>query len=174
MDAPPEQSKPRPSRVKRFFRIALFIVVCLVTLVALAITEENWRGKRDWEKFKRESEARGERFDLASVVPPKVPDDQNFAKAPIFAGAFNVKADPKTGDLIAIDPNISDRLQIRVFSIMGDAARPPRVPNPTFGGWQQAKKTELKEWQTYYRAIAAATNEFPVAAKAQTPASDVR
>src|SRR5437763_16656801 len=132
MDSPSEQSKPRPSRLKRFFRVALFILVCLATLVALAITEANWRGKRAWEKFKREWEAKGERFDLASVVPPVVPDDQNFAKSQIFVGAFNMKADPKTGELIAIDPNIPDRILIRIFRSMGDAARRPRVPNPTF------------------------------------------
>jgi len=34
-------------------------------------------GKRAWEKFKGEQEAKGERLDFASFVPPPVPDDQN-------------------------------------------------------------------------------------------------
>ena len=64
----------------------------LATLVAALYTEEDWRGKRAWENYKREAEARGERFDLASLVPPAVPDDQNFFCAPIVTNALKNSA----------------------------------------------------------------------------------
>ena len=62
----------------------LFGLACLATLIALAYAEEDWRGWHAWNQFKHEWEAKGEKFDLASSVPPPVPDDQNFAlTAPI-------------------------------------------------------------------------------------------
>jgi hypothetical protein len=173
MDTSPEQSKPRPSRLKRFLRIALFIFVCLATLIALAITEENWRGRRDWEKFKREWEAKGEQFDLASVVPPAVPDDQNFSTASIFAGAFNMKANPKSGELEPIDPSIPDRLHLRTSSSLHPPGQSKPIETPSMGSWQNATRTDLQGWQQYYRAVAAISNEFPVPAQPQTPAADI-
>ena len=69
---------------RRNLRRILFGLVCLVTLIALFYAEENWRGKHAWGKYKREQEAKGEEFDLKSIVPPSVPDDQNFAMTPIW------------------------------------------------------------------------------------------
>ncbi len=64
---------------------SLLAFACLITLIALFYAEENWRGKRAWENFKREWEAKGESFDPASLIPPPVPDDQNFFMTPLFA-----------------------------------------------------------------------------------------
>ena len=68
----------------RNFKRFLFDVACCITLVALFYAEEDWRGKHDWAKFKHEREAKGERFDATGVIPPSVPDDQNFAMTPAF------------------------------------------------------------------------------------------
>ncbi len=63
-----------------------FLVLgCLVTLVALFYAIENWRGRRAWQNYKREWEAKGERFDLASLAPPPVPADQNFFETPLWS-----------------------------------------------------------------------------------------
>ena len=35
-------------------------------------------------------EAKGEHFDTARLIPPKVPDDQNFAMTPYFAPLFDL------------------------------------------------------------------------------------
>ena len=69
----------------RMFRRALIGLVGLVTLLALLVTEENWRGKRDWENYKSEREAKGERFDLAAFTPKPVPPEQNFFATPFLA-----------------------------------------------------------------------------------------
>jgi hypothetical protein len=50
----------------RNFKRFLFGLACFATLIALFYAEEDWRGKHDWEKFKREWEAKGEHFDFAS------------------------------------------------------------------------------------------------------------
>ena len=57
-------------------------------MIALFYAEEDWRGWHAWNKFKHPWEAKGERFDRASVIPPTVPDDQNFALTPIVASCY--------------------------------------------------------------------------------------
>ena len=54
----------------------------LITLLGLFYTEENWRGKRAWENFKQAEAQRGFATDWKTFIPPPVPDDQNFFKAP--------------------------------------------------------------------------------------------
>jgi hypothetical protein len=68
-----------------------FGLACLATLIALFYAEENWRGKRAWEKYKRQLEAQGERLELAGFVPRPVPDDENFAMTPFLAPLFDFK-----------------------------------------------------------------------------------
>ena len=46
------------------------MLVGLAVFVSLFYAEEDWRGWHAWQKFKREWEAKGEKFDFASVVPP--------------------------------------------------------------------------------------------------------
>jgi len=53
----------------------------LATLTAIFYAEEDWRGKRAWENCKRDLEARGIVMDWDKLIPPPVPDDQNFFKA---------------------------------------------------------------------------------------------
>jgi hypothetical protein len=79
---------PTPSRLKNFFRRTVFILAVLITLGALFIAEEDWRGSRAWRDYKSDMEAKGERFDSARLIPPKVPDDENFAACPYLAHAF--------------------------------------------------------------------------------------
>src|ERR1051325_11713210 len=63
-------------------RRALVGLAILATLIAVFYTEENWRGKRAWENYKRKAEARGEVLDWAAYIPKPAPADQNIFKAP--------------------------------------------------------------------------------------------
>ena len=150
----------------RNFKRFLFGLACFITLVALFYAEEDWRGKHAWEEFKREWEAKGERFDRASVVPPPVPDEQNFALSPIVFTSYGqlLTRDGKFIPWAARDTNFVNRLQM---SIGGPQ------PWPTNGDWRVAQAGDLSGWQQYYRALAAKTNLFPVAAQGQSPADDV-
>ena len=60
----------------------LFVLACLATLIGLFYAVENWRGKRAWEKCRRELEAKGEVLDWNAYIPAPVPDEQNIFKAP--------------------------------------------------------------------------------------------
>lgn len=60
----------------------LFCLAGLATLIGLFYAVENWRGKRAWEKCRRELEAKGEVLDWNAFIPAPVGDDQNIYKAP--------------------------------------------------------------------------------------------
>lgn len=169
--------------------------VCLV-LFALLHLVENWRGRRAWEALKRDWEAKGERFDFANFIPPPVPDDQNFALTPIVASCYGHVLD-RTGHRIEPEnTKVVNRLEMDIYRHGVDYGT-----NLDFGSWQKARFTDLKAWQDHYRAAATTsntgdqdeilrafarrygingegkrppvTNEFPVAAKPQSPAADV-
>jgi len=161
----------------RNFRRFLFGLVCFITLAALFYVEEDWRGKHDWKKFKHEWEARGVQFGPASVIPPAVPDDQNFAMTPVFDAVDKLMDQKwrtqhrnphmgKDGDQMEWDTNIINRL---------DMAISENGENPTngIGNWQKSTASDLEAWQQYYRGLQARTNEFPIPPQPQTPAQDV-
>lgn len=150
----------------RNLRRFLFGLACLATLVALFYAEEDLRGKYAWEKFKRQWEAKGERFDLVSVIPPPVPDDQNFATAPIVASTYAGILDKNGHRIAPPDTNVSDRLKMSVEYKNGG-------PTNGTGNWQKVRESNLKAWQDYYRALAVKTNLFPVALQPQSRAADV-
>jgi hypothetical protein len=69
-------------------RRRLFVLACLATLIGLFYAVENWRGKRAWEKCRRELEAKGEVLDWNALIPAPIPDEQNIFKAPKMAEWF--------------------------------------------------------------------------------------
>jgi hypothetical protein len=153
---------------RRNFKEFLFGVACLATLIALFYAEEDWRGKHDWEKYKHEWEAKGEKFDFKDFVPPPVPDDQNFAMTPIWVESVKATLGGNARRWKYPDDgrtNFVNRLRMDIVHNYEES--------PKDGNWQTAKMSDLKAWRDYYRALAAITNEFPVAPQPQTPAQDV-
>lgn len=82
--------KPQASRSIRWRRgrRVLISLAVAVTLIAGFYTVENWRGKRAWEKCKRELEAKGVVLDWNAYIPPPVPAEQNFFDEPKMAEWF--------------------------------------------------------------------------------------
>ena len=68
--------------MKPLLRRLFFVSLGLAVLAAIFYAEEDWHGKRAWEKCKRELEAKGVVLDWEKFIPPPVPKDQNFFKAP--------------------------------------------------------------------------------------------
>jgi hypothetical protein len=188
--------KPKSKWYWRWLRWGLLSLAVLITLAAVLVAEEDWRGKRAWENYKREAEARGEHLDWPADATNTVPDEQNFVKAPIFGGFFANTGDGSAQTLGANSTNTHDPLK---FS----RDRNDGGPMETNGGWDKAGLVDLKLWQDYYRnpktnhtsAVLAAsisnafrqahivslgpTNnpapdiKFPIAPQPQTPAADV-
>lgn len=100
-------------------RRLLFCLACLATLAAIFYAEENWRGRRDWENYKREWEAKGEKFDWQVFVPPPVPDDQNFAMAPFFEGV-RLEWSRAKGPLAPYDTNRIAHLYLSAYRVPYD------------------------------------------------------
>jgi hypothetical protein len=165
----------------RNLKRSLFALACFATLIALFYAEEDWRGWHAWNQFKHEWEAKGEHFDMAGVAPAPVPDDQNFAMTPIWVESMKARLGPKNarqwfGDKFAENgrTNFIDRLDLNLRRENG------RNDSPTNGEWASGTITDLKSWQTYFRAPVQTnrnsritTNEFPIVPQPQTPAADV-
>jgi hypothetical protein len=143
----------------RTFRALLFVVIALVTLVALAIAFENWRGKRAWLKFKAAQEAKGERFDLASFIPPRVPDADNLAMTPFLAPLFDYTRGPGP---VWRDSNALARTRSVIVS---DAHR----QSPRFGNREKGERTDLRLWQQYYQS----STNFPISRPGESPGAEV-
>ena len=152
--------------LKRF----LFGIACLATVTALFYAEENWRGKHDWEHFKQGMEAQGVKLDFDAIVPSAVPDDQNFAMAPVFDAADKLanhkwREEHRNRNGSGWDTNLVDPLDI--------TATPDSGPTNGIGDWRKGIISDLQPWQNYYRELAAKTNTYPVPAQPQSPAQDV-
>ncbi|MCX6911178.1 MAG: hypothetical protein NTY01_24490 [Verrucomicrobia bacterium] len=111
----------------------LFVLACLVTLFVLFHVEENWRGESGWVAYKQQMETKGEKFDLAAFVPPRVPDEQNFAMTPFFAPLF----DFEPGTQKQRDTNAVKRIQDFASSLPSGQGR---------GEWAISKRADLAQW----------------------------
>ena len=102
-----------------------------VLLFALAAQSLKWAGRSEWENWKAKWEAKGEKFDIASVIPPKVPDHQNFAKSQFFAPLFDHDADsPKFNEA-------RDRFDIKTASSLRYA-------------WRKGKHRDFVVWESAF------------------------
>ncbi|HNQ88190.1 MAG TPA: hypothetical protein PKM73_06230 [Verrucomicrobiota bacterium] len=113
-------------------RIYLWAALCLITLIAVAYAAVNWHGARVWAARRASLEAAGVRLELASFIPPRVPDEQNFTMTPLLAPLFDFK--PGTQEWR--DTNTSDLPQ---------KLNPMRTDGPK-GGWRSARGTDWEGW----------------------------
>lgn len=145
-----------------------YACACLIPLLLLFYAEEDLRGWLAWTHFKHKWEAKGERFDLRRVVPPPVPDDENFAMTDI---AFTSYGQTLTRDGKPIPPVQRDsQFVVRMrMPLAHDFAGQKDLA----GDRVRETFTNLEGWQRYYRRLADETNDFPVSAQAQSPAADV-
>ncbi len=158
--------------VRRLFAWLLlrrfFVLACLVTVIVLVYTVENWRGRHAWADFQHEWKAKGEHFEAASFNPP-VPDAENFFMADVWE-PFRVAASNATTRLP--EENKLPQL-LNAYGPQGGQA-------PRMGDAIRGTRTDLQAWQDFYRTNnwfesndGRRTNYFPVAASPQTPAQDV-
>ena len=72
----------------KLWRTIIIVLGVSFLLVAFFYAEEDLRGWMAWERCKHELAAKGEVLDWDKYIPPPVPDDQNFFKAPNMAEWF--------------------------------------------------------------------------------------
>ena len=112
-----------------------FVLACLGTLIALFYAVENWRGRQAWANFQREWAAKGEHFDLASVIPPTVPDGENFFMT-------------KPWETLRL-ASTNRTTQWEDGPAVLDSS--PKGRAPSLGDVTRAVRTDLGNWQAYYR-----------------------
>jgi hypothetical protein len=111
----------------------------MVTLIALFYAEENWRGRRVWNSYRRAVEAKGAQLQLQAFIPPPVPDEQNFAATPFMADGFakNGNESPFARDLFAL-------------------AQPIHVKGGHLGGGRPDRQfMDLQVWKAAFAALSA-------------------
>ena len=145
-------------------RRLLFAVVLLITLIALAYAEENWRGKHAWQTYRQQREAKGEKLSLAELLPPPVPDDQNFALAPLLKPVMDFSH--TANGLVWHDTNGVARLQAMAADL-----QPTRSTNKdlTLGSFEKDTFADLPAWARFYRG----NTNYPQADPAAPPADVV-
>ena len=106
----------------------MIILASLVGLILLLYAEENVRGWLLWELHLRQCIKRGDQLDFNALIPPRIPDAQNMAAAPIFA------------ELLKMDT-------------VGDARNGMlRLPDISegWGRWMIGKREDMRAWQAAF------------------------
>jgi hypothetical protein len=94
----------------RGLRCSLIVLAWTTTIIGLVYGEENWRGRRAWNKLRHEKEALGEKIDPKLFIPPPVPEEQNFAATPEIKSWFPSHRD-WTDDYSRVSGKIGGRLK---------------------------------------------------------------
>lgn len=112
-----------------------------VSTVVLFYNVELYRGKRAWAAMVQEANARGEPLTFEAVIPPRVPDEQNFAKAPIFAPVFewNQRA-----------PGFRSEEGEHRLMITNRSDVPYKGWRTKSWPWLDQEKTDLHAWAEFY------------------------
>ena len=148
----------------RIVRRFAFAIACFITLIAIVWNVENWRGKRAWEKHKRQWLAKGEKFTVAEMAPPAVPDDQNFAMSPFIRPLMNPSRAPE-GGVFWQDTNALERL--KKFQVANST--PERTNRLTIGNAEKGTFADLNAWQEFYRG----DTNYPQVASPASPAQTI-
>jgi hypothetical protein len=77
-----------------------------ITLIALLYAVENFRGKRMWDRYRKDAEARGLQLNFAAHVPPPISDSENAASSPLIRSWF-----PKPRQPDPLWPDLHGRAQ---------------------------------------------------------------
>jgi len=143
------------AKLGRFFWSWGFLkfVLCAIALIILFYVEEDWRGARAWAATKAEWEAKGESFDYNKLIPPPVPDDQNFAALPLFKiEALKATDGSSYLGMVVLDRAMRDDL--------------PSFEFPSTGNWTRG---ELPDMAKIRKAIA---TDYAMAFKGMKPPDD--
>ncbi|HWB58533.1 MAG TPA: hypothetical protein VG733_03535, partial [Chthoniobacteraceae bacterium] len=147
------------------FRITLFVIAIMASPF-LFVLEENWRGKHEYEFYKRKLEAQGEHLDFDWFLGPPLSDDKNFATAPVFKPLLDYTVDPVTRTIDYNQPGapvLTASIQVVPASVILSST----VEIPGGPGWDSGHSRDLKAWQDFYRAV------LPKLGLSKSPPEDV-
>jgi hypothetical protein len=149
--------------MKRWVRRGFVGLLCFATLIVLFYAVEDYRGAKAWESVKSRLEARGENLDFNALIPPPIPDDENFAATPLLAALFDYTREPESWE------NIRYR-HMEVVEKLKKIQRTAEVEaTPTEGDRESGIFLDLDAWARYYRG----NPQFPQAPSGASSAETV-
>lgn len=96
----------------------------LILIAECAFVFDGLWGQHAWKRWKDQREAKGDVYTFDKLVPPPVPDDENFAMAPIVAGGIRGKdMDPRWQAIQMVKMSASDGI-----------------------GWKTGKRLDREDW----------------------------
>ena len=125
-------------------KIALSLVV-IASIFSIWWGYENIRGKRAWEDFKKEWEAKGEVFGFKKVIPKAIPSEKNFAHTPLLKPLGEIKYNADLTQAKPIDPKKHEEAK-KLLKIEDK----PSV-SETGNGWRAGETNNLAAWQNYFQ-----------------------
>ena len=163
---PGENGEPAQQKVSTWprwdcTRAVLFGVLASITVLLLARTLSDWQGRRAWEAYRADAEKRGVVFDLEKLMPPPVPDAENFAATPLlrpFQSGTSEFDRRRTPD---------GKAPPGAPFFLGD----PKVQGsfPSQQNWLLGQRADLAAWQSHYRT----STNFPKWPEPRSPSEDV-
>ena len=156
------RSRFRPARWLLW--LVYFLLLSLVTPLAMWTTVENVRGRLAWNHYKHDWEAKGEKFDTASLIPPPVPDNENFALTPLLRPIYDLTQGPN--GVTWRDTNAYAHLGgIRVdLKLAGGTNKFPGL-----GSLEKRTPVELEALQVFYRG----NTNYPQPTTSASAAQDI-
>jgi hypothetical protein len=148
----------------RNLRRFLFGGAFVITLIALFYAEEDWRGKRAWDKHRREWEAKGEKFGIPALAPPLVPDKMNFALAPLLRPALEFTR--TTNRVVWSDTNAYAHLLGFSAAMWAKGEGRKKLE---FGSLEKGTLADLEGWREFYHG----NTNYPQTASSGTAASEI-
>lgn len=79
-----KKNLPRHPVLRKLARWILFGLISLVTLIVFAYSALSLWGRREWANAQAELRAKGEKLSLVELMPPAIPDSENFFAIPIW------------------------------------------------------------------------------------------
>jgi hypothetical protein len=152
---------------KKTLRILLFAALAFATLLALFYAWTDWAGARHWKAVEAALRAKGEPLTIAEIEPAPIPDEINFAAAPIFAEiartpdsqawrisqipSFRGRADKNSSDLAnvarSVDPKFAGTDAEAARLILDEAAKSQSILDEV----REAGARPGANWKADYR-----------------------
>ena len=135
----------------RTLRHLLVLMVSLITLTALVLTIERWRGRKAWAKFTKEMEQKGESLDLKNFIPKKPEDSENLASLPILQSLFlhanqaQNSRSPGTSSPVSTNYSTATLQNINLQERMPKSTNRVDQSSPLKG-----IRTSFEQWKTFY------------------------
>lgn len=129
-------------KLKKWLVRIAFVLAALVTLGALTLAIENYRGKRAWERCRAEYKAQGEELDWLALLPKPIADQDNLMMTPLLAPCLDYEVDPVTQAARLKDTNAVRRVTDQFLWAVTLRA----------GNWSQGTVADLNAWQAEVRS----------------------